>query len=121
MDQYAAIVEHEDSKKISVCFWIEKEKPFVIGEKMYEIHSEAYMNGYNWEAFFNYYLPKYYPDITANMNTDPEAGSYIAYYEMNPENEKRAKKFVEIICDLIENEEKLYSILKNEGDHIEWD
>ena len=41
---------------INLTFNIEQDKPFDIGEKMNEICADAYMNGYNWEAFFNYCL-----------------------------------------------------------------
>ena len=88
---------------------------------MQEINEEAYMNGYNWEAFFNYYLPKYAPDVCMNMKTDPEAGMYVAYYDLTPENEARAEKFTEIIHSLINNEKELYGIVREEGKAIEWD
>ena len=119
MVNYTCTVKHE--KSISVCFYIEQDKPFAIGEKMNELNEDAYMNGYNWEAFFNYYLPKYAPDIMNGMDTDPEAGMYVAYYALTPENEVRAEKFVEIISSLVENEEELYRIVREEGDEIEWD
>ena len=47
---------HKDGKWIAVWFYNEEEKPLAIGEKMYEINENAYMNGYNWDALFNYYL-----------------------------------------------------------------
>ncbi len=119
MKDYVSIVKHENS--LSVCFYLEHNIPFKIGEKMNELNKDAYMNGYNWEAFFNYYLSKNHPEIREKMDTDPEAGMYVAYYELNPENEKKAKKFVEVIENLIENENKLYDIIKNEGDKIDWD
>ncbi|MDR0295502.1 MAG: immunity 51 family protein [Prevotellaceae bacterium] len=119
MANYAITVKHE--KSISVCFSIEDDKPFSIGEKMNEINEEAYMNGYNWEAFFNYYLEKYAPDVLVGMDTDPEAGMYAAYYDLTAENEVRAEKFVEIINNLVENEEELYRIVRDEGDNIAWD
>ncbi|MDR2862112.1 MAG: immunity 51 family protein, partial [Syntrophobacterales bacterium] len=119
MGDYATTIKHENS--ISVCFYIEHNKPFAIGEKMNEINDDAYMNGYNWEAFFNYYLPKYAPDVLKDMDTDPEAGMYVAYYPLTSENEARAEKFVEIIRSLIENEEELYRIVREEGEEIEWD
>ncbi|MGD1843027.1 MAG: Imm51 family immunity protein [Thermonemataceae bacterium] len=121
MSEYVSIIKSETSQSLSVCFWIEKEKPFKIGEKMYEINTAAYMNGYNWEAFFNYYLPKNHPEVIEGMKTDPEAGTYVAYYPLTAEDEKKAEKFVEIIKELIENEEKLYEVVKNEGQSIEWD
>jgi hypothetical protein len=119
MSDYVSIIKQEDS--LSVYFNIEHEKPFGIGEKMNEINESAYMNGYNWEAFFNYYLPKYHPGVFEDMDTDPEAGTYVAYYDLTPENEKKAGKFVQIITDLIENENKLFDVIKNEGENIEWD
>ena len=121
MEKYADIIKQEESKSLSVCFWIEKEKILKIGEKINEINEEAYMNGYNWEAFFNYYLQKNHPDVTVGMGTDPEAGMYVAYYDLNDENEKKAKKFVTIINELVENENKLFETVKNEGNSIEWD
>ena len=35
---------------IVLLFEDEKEKPLAVGQKMYEINREAYMNGYNWDA-----------------------------------------------------------------------
>jgi tetratricopeptide (TPR) repeat protein len=116
---YTAVIKHKDS--ISVCFYIEQDKPFAVGEKMNAINEEAYMNGYNWEAFFKYYLPKYAPDIAEDMETDPEAGMYAAYYTLTPENEAKAEKFNAIIIALVENEEELYRIVREEGGEIEWD
>ena len=119
MNDYVAIEKDDDS--ISVCLYIEDDKLFAIGEKMNEINEEAYMNGYNWEAFFNYYFEKNSPDVLEEMDTDPEAGMYVAYYDMTPENKLRAEKLVEIICSLVENEEELYRIVREEGNKIEWD
>ena len=107
--------------KISVIFKNEADKPFKIGEKMNEIDEKAYMNGYNWDAFFDYYLRKYAPDVLEGMNPDPEAGMYEAYYAPSSENEERARKFDEIIRNLIENENKIYRITREEGKNIAWD
>ena len=68
------------------------------------------MNGYNWDAFFNYYLAENAPDILENMESDPEAGSYVAYFEDTEENEQKAKRFAGI-----------YKILQEKGAEIEWD
>lgn len=119
MEEYVIVTKEEDY--ISICFYIEQQKPFTIGEKMNEINEEAYMNGYNWEAFFNYYLEKNEPELLDGLDTDPEAGMYAAYYDVTPENEVKAEKFGKIICALIENEEELYRIVREEGDAIEWD
>lgn len=104
-----------------VCFYIEQNKTLAIGEKMAAIDENAYMNGYNWEAFFNCYLQKNVPELLDGMKTDPEAGMYVAYYALTPENENKVDKFCEIICDLIENEEKIYAFLRDYGAEIEWD
>lgn len=117
--KYTTLLKSE--RNLSVCFYIEHEKPFKIGQKINELNELAYMNGYNWEALFNYYLPKYHPTVFKNMNTDPEAGMYVAYYEPNSENETKANEFVQIIESLVENEETLYELVKNEGSSIEWD
>jgi hypothetical protein len=112
---------HKDSKRIAVWFYNENPRPLAIGDKMCEINENAYMNGYNWDALFNYYLAKHAPDVLEGMESDPEAGSYMAHYSLTPENEARAEKFVQIIISLIDNEEELYRIVREEGDEIEWD
>ena len=111
----------KDNDSISVAFYIECDKPYEIWRKMHKIDKEAYMNGYNWEAFFNYYLSKYAPDVMKGMQTDPEAGMYAVYYAMSPENERRADKFAEIIRSLVENEDELYQIIREEGNEILWE
>lgn len=121
MTDYTSIIKNEDENEIAVYFYIENEKPFAIGEKMNEINEQAYMNGYNWEAFFNYYLSKHTPDVLEEMVTDSEAGTYVACYPITVENEVKANKFIEIIRSLVENEEELYRIVRDEGDEIEWD
>jgi len=119
MKEYVAIVKHENS--VSVCLYVEKDKIMTLGEKMNELNDEAYMNGYNWEAFFNHYLSKYEPAILENMESDPEAGMYVAFYELTQENEKKAEKFCQIIEHLIENENGILEIIKREGEDIDWD
>lgn len=119
MDSYVKAFETDDS--FDVCFYIDEKKIMEIGEKMNEIDEYAYMNGYNWEAFLNCYLEVNAPDLLEGMKTDPEAGMYVAYYDLTPENEKKAKEFAEIITSLVENEEELYQFLRDNGDKIEWD
>ncbi len=118
-NNYVAIIETD--KHISISFYVENKEILTIGEKMNEINEEAYMNGYNWEAFFNYYLAKNAPDVLDGMESDPEAGMYSAYYQKTPENKLKAEKFMKIICSLVDGEEELYRIVKEEGDEIEWD
>lgn len=119
MNSYVKVFESGDS--FDVCFYVDKQKIIEIGEKMNDINEYAYMNGYNWEAFFNCYLEINAPDLLEGMKTDPEAGMYVAYYDLTPENKKKSEKFAEIITSLIENEEELYQFLRDNGDEIEWD
>ena len=116
---YVEILKY--GNKIIITFNIEHNKPFNIGEKMNELCEDAYMNGYNWGAFFNYYLGKNYPEILEGINFDSEAGMFTAYCDYSLENEIKAEKFKEIIRDLVENEEKLYKVIKVEAANIEWD
>lgn len=106
---------------IVLLFENEKDKPLAIGQKMNEINEDAYMNGYNWDAFFNYYLAENAPDILESIDSDPEAGTYVSYFEENEENEEKTKRFADIIISLIEHEEDIYEILRKKGDEIEWD
>ena len=71
--------------------------------------------------FSIYYLGKNYPEILEGIDFDPEAGMFTVYYDYTPENEIKAEKFKAIIIDLIENEEKLYKVIKEEAANIEWD
>jgi hypothetical protein len=119
MNEYVKV--HKSEKYIHVWFENEMDKPFAIGEKMCEINDQAYMNGYNWDALFNYYLAKHAPEVLEGLDPNPEAGSYVGIYEASPENEAKAQKFAEIICSLIENEEELYRLVREEGDEVEWD
>ena len=118
MDDYLSKGVYEN--ELTLYFDIQEEKPFGIGEKMNEINENAYMNGYNWEAFLNYYLSLRAPDVLEGMITDPEAGLYAAYYEKNAENEVRMNKFIEIIRYLVENEDELYKFIRAEGENIDW-
>ena len=116
---YVKILKY--GKIINLTFYIEHDKPFEIGEKMNEIYDKAYMNGYNWEAFLNYYLEKNFPEVLEGLEIDPEAGIITAYYDNTIENEEKAEKLKNIIIDLIENEEQLYKVLKDEASKINWD
>jgi len=124
LEDYLRIMKLDEFDQISVMFDVEDDRVMEIGAKMEAINSQAqaYMNGYNWEAFLNYYLSKYETDLAENLETDPEAGAFYAYYSpLSPESEERAEKLCGIIKSLIENPEELYRIVREEGDQIEWD
>ena len=47
---------------------------------------------------------------------------YSAYYECDgEENEKKMRRFADIIIHLVENKEEIFKILRKNGDEIEWD
>lgn len=117
---YLTVFKHDDGS-VSICFSIENDIILALGEEMNEIREEAYMNGYNWDAFLNYYLAVNAPDILAGLERDPEAGMYIAEYVDGAANEGKARRFAEIIVSLVENKEKIFKILRDNGDKIAWD
>lgn len=106
---------------ISLNFFIENEEIAAIGEKMEKINPEAYMNGYNWEAFLNYYFEKNAPEVLEGMDSDPEAGMYVVYYDNTADNTGKAGKLAEIIGYLVENPEDIYEIVRKHSDEIEWE
>lgn len=121
MTDYVSVHTSEEFNSVSVQFANEHDKPFAIGERMNEVCDEAYMNGYNWDAFLNAYLSVYAPELLAELDPDPEAGSYFAHYPLTSENQAKAEKFKNIIVDLIENDEKIFAFLEEHGEEIEWD
>ena len=120
MADYVNLTIEEDY--IAVSFYIEYDKPLAIGNKMQELVDEAYMNGYNWEAFFNAYLEENAPEILDVIDPDSEAGMYSVYIEdVNEETKDLAKRFVDIIEHLVENEHEIYDFLEEHAADIEWD
>lgn len=109
------------SNSISVCLFCENKRILDIGQKMEEIAPEAYMNGYNWAAFLRYYLSVSAPDLLDGLDEDPEAGMCCMYYPLTAENEKKAERLQQMICDLVEDEERIYRLLRGHGGEIEWD
>lgn len=118
MKDYSVI---KGEKSVSVCLYCENQRLLDIGQKMEAICPEAYMNGYNWAAFFRYYLGIAAPELLDGLEDDPEAGMYCAYYPLTPENERKAERFGQMVGGLIENEERIYRLLREHGDEIEWD
>lgn len=117
---YIDVFNHEDGS-VAVCFQIEDDKIMDIGDRMNEICEDAYMNGYNWTAFLNHYIAKTSPELLYGMDTDPEAGTYTAFYQDGRLYGKNAPKLASLIKDLVENEEALYAFLKENAENIEWE
>ena len=92
-----------------------------IGEMMQEIQEEAYMNGENWAVFFQYYLGKYAPNLLEGLESDSEAGMYVAYYDkVTPENHRKAMQLADLFNALLSHPEQIYQILRTTEDEIEW-
>lgn len=121
MADYVKISRYEAGNQIGVVFDVTDDKPAEVAEKMEAIDENAYMNGYNWEAFFNRYLADVAPELLDGIETDSEAETYAAYYELTEENEKKVEKFAKSIASLIEGETELLDFLRERGDEIEWD
>lgn len=113
------ISKSDNNDEISIVFNIEADEVMAIGEKMESINENAYMNGYNWEAFLNSYLKINQPDLLIGLDTDSEAGTYVALYIKK--DEARADQLIEVIKTLISTPDRIYSFLEEHGEEIEWD
>ncbi len=120
---YVDVVIFEDSDdSISICLYLEDSDVQHLGDMMNEKNPNAYMNGYNWEAFINAYLEYNAPEILEAIETDPEAGMYAAYiYDVDDDAKELAVKFGKIIQEIIENRDETLEFLDEYGDEIEWD
>ncbi len=113
---------NERPNGIDVLFDIENPKVMAISEEMNNRCSVAYMNGYNWDAFWKAYTFHNNPEILRVMETDPEAGSYSALFDGEDEETiSLAKRFADIVKEAIENEDQIYDFLEKHKDEVEWD
>ncbi|RYD51944.1 MAG: hypothetical protein EOP52_07100 [Sphingobacteriales bacterium] len=115
----AFVSQHEHDSQISVYFNIEAPDVLAVGQQMEAIAPQAYMNGYNWDAFLTHYLRTQHPSLLSGLETDSEAGTYVALYKKT--NALKAAQLVEIIQDLISQPDKIYVFLEAEANDIEWD
>ncbi|MGX7112441.1 Imm51 family immunity protein [Gemella cuniculi] len=53
---------------------------------MSELCEYAYMNGYNWEAFFKCHFRENYLEVLEDVDFDPEAGMLTAHYDLTSED-----------------------------------
>lgn len=119
MQDFVYQFQHEAG--VTVVFQVELEKVMTIGDALQAIHEYAYMNGYNWDAVLGHYLEKYHPELTNGLGRDPEAGSLAMYYPLGAEYVERAQYLEQVIRDLLNDKERLYAFVREEGDHIPWD
>ncbi len=123
LPDYLKVVAVENCANVSVCFDVEAPKPYALGEKLYTLNEQAYMNGYNWEALLICCLEHNLPDLLEGLESDPEAGSYVALYENTPKNLEKANRLADFIAYLVEDEEDLCQLVREDGEtiEIEWD
>lgn len=119
MSEDVVVFATEDS--IHVVFYIEHDNVTRIGEQMQEICEDAYMNGYNWDAFLQCWLSEHAPELLEGLDSDPEAGMYAAYYAPDPRNREKAEALAAAIAEMLADEEEIYSFLRAHQDDIEWD
>lgn len=73
---YIRIFNHDDGS-IALYFDIENDKILGIGDEMNEMVEDAYMNGYNWDAFLHSSLRRRYQDKRSfNPLADIEVDSF---------------------------------------------
>lgn len=119
MQDLVTVLSNEDGIQISLD--VQQDAVLQIGEMMQEIQEEAYMNGENWAVLFQYYLGKYAPNLLEGLESDSEAGMYVAYYDkVTPENHRKAMQLADLFNALLSHPEQIYQILRTTEDEIEW-
>lgn len=86
--EYLTICRHDDGT-VSLYFDVEDERILALGE----------MNGYDWDTALKNYLAVNAPDLLEGMNTDPEAGTFVVFYDANAENEEKIRRIVDILIE----------------------
>ena len=115
-------IKDDINNQVAFCLMNNDKKFDEIFEKVSEINEEAYLNGDGWAALIESYLENNYPELYENYDSDPEAGGYVgSYFGNTKENWEKIRKVAEIVEDLIENEDKIYKYIEENGDEIFWD
>lgn len=120
MDLSNAVILHNYENIYSVTISIGNDKMMDIGNRMESIKKEAYMNGYNWEAFLKCYLENYVPHLANMIEHDPEAGLYAAYPKGR--NEKQIMtQYAHVLKSLLSDDENLLRIFTELKNDVLWD
>jgi len=115
-------IKNDINDQVAFCLMNNDKKFDEIFEKVSEINEETYLNGYGWAALIESYLENNYPELYEDYDSDPEAGGYVGrYFGNTKENWEKIRKVAEIVEDLIENEDKIYKYIEENGDDIFWD
>lgn len=115
------IIENEEEDFITVTFESNNKKILKIWDTITDIESEAYMSGYNWEALFMYHFDNNYPWQFEELETDTDDENFIIHLEYSEENKVNAAEMAKIMEHLIENEDDIYDIVRENWDDIAWD
>ena len=115
-------IKDDINDQVAFCLMNNDKKFDEIFEKVSEINEEAYLNGHGWAALIESYLENNYPELYEDYDSDPKAGGYVGrYFRNTKENWEKIRKVAEIVEDLIENEDKIYKYIEENGDEIFWD
>ena len=107
---------------ISISFDVGTPELMTLGDKMNEICDQAYMNGYNWDAFLNSYIEENKPELLELIDSDPEADMYCVYInDVNDDTKAMAEELAAMLESFLSDEGAVLSFLKSNEDNIEWD
>lgn len=115
------ITKEKNEYEVYACFNLESDKLLKICENVSKVNSKAYLNCYNWEALLFHYIQNNSPDLLVDLDTDVEDTDFIAIYQINELNESKVDKFISIISDFVENDDKLLHYVKEFSNEIEWE
>ncbi len=91
-----------------------------LGNEINLMDEYAYMNGYNLEVLLGLYLQKVYPGLLENLETDPEAAVYVAYYSDDFTANKNIEKLFDVVKTFIENSNAVFEFLKQHEKELLW-
>ncbi len=112
MKDYLAKFKDKDIESISIVFYFQDGKAAELGKKL-SLQNEPFPNqGLMWDKIITQYIKENDSEVFAQMDTDPEPTMHTTYFEISKENEVLAKRYISLIEDLIEQEEKALAIYK---------
>ena len=98
---------------------VQHDDAFELGRRINERWPMAYMNGYNWEALIHAYVSNHDPGLAAEIESDPEAGMYVALMRLSSQSVERMKRFERLVRDLLGDESALMSFVA--ANDVPWD
>lgn len=120
-DNCIKLLDPQEGELIQVCVYNEMDGLFELGERIHARFEDAYMNGYNWDALIRFYMSTVDPDLMAEVETDPEAGSFSAFLSDSPGNLEKMRRFESHVRAMVADEQALMKFIEDHCDEIEWD